>query len=72
MPDELAELARLQTLISDDYFATDQQRDWTNGDLRFCDVDGAMYEDWFQEQFADRPKMEFNKVAQAVHRFSGE
>jgi len=31
-----------------------------------------MYEDWFQEQFANRPKMEFNKVAQAVHRFNSE
>ena len=47
--------------IDHDYFATDQQRDWTNEDMRFCDVDGAMYEGWLEEQFADRPKFEFNK-----------
>lgn len=58
--------------IDHDYFATDQQRDWTNEDMRFCDVDGAMYEGWLEEQFADRPKFEFNKVAQAVYRFIGE
>jgi hypothetical protein len=58
--------------IDHDYFATDQQRDWTNEDMRFCDVDGAMYEGWLEDQFADRPKFEFNKVAQAVYRFVGE
>jgi len=66
------ELERIKRLVDKDYFAVDQQRDWSNEDMRFCDVDGAMYEDWFQEQFANRPKMEFNKVAQAVHRFNGE
>lgn len=66
------ELQRIQDIINKDYFAVDQQRDWSNEDMRFCDVDGAMYEDWFQEQFEDRPRMEFNKVAQAVHRFIGE
>jgi len=66
------EVTRIQRLIDRDYYAVDQQREWSNEDIRFCDVDGAMYEDWFAEQFANRPKMEFNKVAQAVHRFVGE
>lgn len=70
--DDNEELQRIHELVDKDYFAVDQQRDWSNEDMRFCDVDGAMYEDWFQEQFANRPKMEFNKVAQAVHRFNGE
>jgi len=70
--DDRGELTRIQGFIDKDYYAVDQQRSWSNEDMRFCDVDGAMYEDWFQEQFADRPKMEFNKVAQAVHRFVGE
>jgi hypothetical protein len=66
------EVDRIRNIIDKDYFAQDQQRDWSNEDMRFCDVDGAMYEDWFEEQFSDRPRMEFNKVAQAVHRFVGE
>lgn len=66
------EVDRIRTIIDRDYFAVDQQRDWANEDMRFCDVDGAMYEDWFEEQFSNRPRMEFNKVAQAVHRFLGE
>jgi len=70
--DDKDELQRIRDLVDKDYFAVDQQRDWSNEDIRFCDVDGAMYEDWFQDQFANRPKMEFNKVAQAVHRFNGE
>lgn len=70
--DDNEELQRIRDLVDKDYFAVDQQRDWSNEDIRFCDVDGAMYEDWFQEQFASRPKMEFNMVAQAVHRFNGE
>jgi len=69
---ERDELIRIRELIDKDYFAVDQQRDWSNEDMRFCDVDGAMYDDWFREQFESRPKMEFNKVAQAVHRFVGE
>ena len=66
------EAQRINDLINKDYFATDQQRDWSNEDMRFCDIDGAMYDDWFEGQFDNRPKMEFNKVAQAVHRFVGE
>jgi len=66
------EQQRITELIDKDYFAVDQQRDWSNEDMRFCDVDGAMYDDWMRDQFESRPKMEFNKVAQAVHRFVGE
>jgi hypothetical protein len=66
------EAQRINDLINKDYFATDQQRDWSNEDMRFCDIDGAMYDDFFEGQFDNRPKMEFNKVAQAVHRFTGE
>jgi len=67
------ELNKIQRIIDRDYYAVDQQRDWSNEDIRFVDVDGAMYEDWFREElFDDRPKMEFNKVAQSVHRFLGE
>ena len=72
MAEDQEELTRITELIDKDYFDKDQQRDWSNEDMRFCDVDGAMYDDWFQDQFANRPKMEFNKVAQAVHRFIGE
>ncbi len=73
MPDQdRDELSRIKDLIDKDYFSLDQQRDWSNEDMRFCDVDGAQYDDWMRDQFQDRPKMEFNKVAQAVHRFVGE
>lgn len=69
---ERDELQRIRDLVDKDYFAVDQQRDWSNEDVRFCDVDGAMYEDWFLEQFEDRPRMEFNKVTQVVYKFIGE
>ena len=65
-------LQEIRENISRDYYAIEDQRDAANEDVRFCDVDGAMYEDWLDRQFAYRPKMEFNKVAQAVYRFIGE
>ncbi|WP_299084898.1 portal protein [uncultured Paraglaciecola sp.] len=58
-------------LVDKDYYVVDEQRDNTNEDMRFCDVDGAQYDDWFREQFSERPKLEFNKVYQAVYEFSG-
>ena len=70
--EDRTEHQRIIDLVDKDYFNLDQQRDWSNEDMRFCDVDGAMYDDWFRDQFESRPKMEFNKVAQAVHRFVGE
>ncbi|WP_299083068.1 portal protein [uncultured Paraglaciecola sp.] len=63
--------ADILAIVDKDYYAVDEQRDHSNEDLRFCDVDGGQYDDWFREQFADRPKLEFNKVYQAVYEFSG-
>lgn len=68
----MTELNEILTKIDRDYYAVDDQRDATNEDLRFCDVDGAMYEDWLDDQFANRPKPEFNKVGKQVHKFTGE
>ena len=68
----MTELNEILSKIDRDYYAVDDQRDATNEDLRFCDVDGAMYEDWLDDQFADRPKPEFNKVGKQVHKFTGE
>ena len=36
------ELDIIKENINKDYFSLDQQRDWTNTDMRFCDIDGAM------------------------------
>lgn len=63
---------RIRDFFDIDYYAIDQQRDWANEDLRFCDVDGAMWEGWLNDQFANRPRFEFNKVVQSVYRFIGE
>lgn len=63
---------RIRDFFDIDYYAIDQQRDWANEDLRFCDVDGAMFEGWLGDQFANRPRFEFNKVVQSVYRFIGE
>ena len=62
----------ITALIDDDYFAVDEQRDQSNEDIRFVDVDGAQYDDWWRDQFSERPKLEFNKIYQAVYDFTGE
>lgn len=60
------------TVIERDYNAQNEQRDRSNEDQRFCDVDGAQYDDWYGRQFANRPKFEFNLIYQAVYKFVGE
>lgn len=63
---------RIREFFDIDYYSVDQQRDMANEDLRFCDIDGAMWEGWLGDQFANRPRFEFNKVTQSVYRFIGE
>ncbi len=67
-------ISEIQDAINIDYNATIDQRDQADEDIRFVDVPGGMWEDLFPEFFQndDRPRMEFNKVHQAVYRAIGE
>ncbi len=68
-------VTRINTAITTDYNATLQQRDLAGESLRFGTVPGAQYDNLFPDFFSDdgnRPKMEFNKVSQAVHKALGE
>ncbi len=44
-------IERFKRDIEDDADAMDDQRDKANEDMRFVNVDGGMWEDWFEDVF---------------------
>lgn len=65
---------KINEVLGRDYNATTSQRDQADEDIRFVDIPGGMWEDLFPDFFDsdNRPRMEFNKVHQAVYRAIGE
>ena len=48
------------------------QRDKANADFRFINVPGGMWEDWNEQEFTNRTKMEFDQISDFKNRFMGE
>ena len=48
------------------------QRDKANEDMRFVNVTGGMWEDFLENEFDGRAKMEFDLVSNFLFRFMGE
>ncbi len=55
-----------------DYSACEFQRDQANEDIRFVMTPGGMWDGFLEEAYANRPKMEYDMVVQAIDRFMGE
>lgn len=55
-----------------DYSNSESQRDQANEDIRFVMTPGGMWDGFLEEAYANRPKMEYDMVVQAVDRFMGE
>ncbi|PCJ24145.1 MAG: hypothetical protein COA96_10390 [SAR86 cluster bacterium] len=60
--------------ISDDADAMDDQRELANEDMRFVNVDGGMWEGFYENvfDFDDRVKLELDIVSNPLQRFIGE
>lgn len=58
--------------VDDDYFASYDQREASNEDIRFSAIEGAQWEGDLEEQFSNRPRYQVNKTSEAVRRFMGE
>ena len=58
--------------VSESWNLQEQQRDQANESMRFVDVPGAQWEGWVEQQFANRPRMEFDKTSLAVNKFNTE
>lgn len=58
--------------VSEAWSLTESQRDKSNESIRFVDVPGAQWEGSLTQQFANRPRMELDKVSQAVNLFNSE
>lgn len=61
--------------ISEAYSMGDEQRDAANEDIRFCSVDGGMWEGWLAETVSDevkRAKLELDLTTDFVNRYTGE
>lgn len=60
--------------VSDDADAMDDQREQANSDMRFVNVDGGMWEGFYEKTFnsAERVKLELDIVSNPLQRFIGE
>jgi len=65
-------LNRYKRNIDIDADAVWLQRDQANEDMRFVNVDGGMWESWFETGFKDRVKLEVNFISPYLRRFMAE
>tara|TARA_R110000782_G_C14819205_1_gene413829 strand:+ start:29351 stop:31456 length:2106 start_codon:yes stop_codon:yes gene_type:complete len=65
-------LAKFKEDITTDAENVDDQREKANEDMRFKNVDGGQWEGFYNEEFADRARLEFDVVSNYVNRFIGE
>jgi hypothetical protein len=72
--DDQTKLAKFKLQISDDADAMDDQREKANEDMRFVNVDGGMWEGFYEDEFDhdDRVRLEFDMVSNPLQRFIGE
>ena len=49
-----------------------EQRDKANADMRFINVTGGTWEDFLEQEFGSRTKLEFDLTSDFVNRFLGE
>jgi len=70
--DSATKLDRFKLDISRDADNLSEQRDKANEDMRFINVDGAMWADFQEDSFFDRVKLEFDIVSNFINRFLGE
>ncbi len=58
--------------FNDEWSKTSEQRDNCNEDIRFVTTPAAQWEGFLREQFANRPRYQFDETSQEVNRFYGE
>ena len=60
--------------IQDDADAMDDQREKANEDMRFVNIDGGSWENWYEETFdhPDRVRLELDIISNPLQRFIGE
>ncbi len=73
LPDDgLDDLNRFKQDIIKDADALSDQRERANEDMRFIGVPGGMWEDFQEERFEKRTKLEFDLVSNFINRYIGE
>ena len=72
MPENDDKLEVFKTDIKEDADVTSEQRYQANRDMRFVNVPGGQWEDFFHDEFSDRTKLELDLVSQPLYRFVGE
>lgn len=65
-------LSKWRVEFNDGWDTTAEQRDDCNEDIRFVTTPSAQWEGFLGEQFANRPRYQFDEVSQEVNRFYGE
>lgn len=70
--DESQKLERFKIDIGKDADIVQDQRAKSNEDMRFVNVTGGMWEDFLEDEFDDRTKLEFDIISNYINRFLGE
>ncbi len=65
-------LIRFKMDIINDADVINEQADKANEDMRFVNVSGGMWEDFLEDDFSDRTKLEFDLVSNYINRFIGQ
>jgi type II secretory pathway component PulM len=68
-PDKLARFKREIAIDADNLLA---QREEANEDMRFINTRGGMWENFQEEEFSDRVKLEFDTAGDYLQRYIGE
>jgi len=70
--DENQRLDRFKIDIVKDADVVQDQRAESNEDMRFINVSGGMWEDFLEDEFDDRTKLEFDIISNYINRFLGQ
>lgn len=65
-------LARFKQQLADDADTSEVQREKANEDMRFIHADGGMWEDYLEDEFENRVKLQFDITSPYKNRFIGE
>ena len=68
----MTDIEELKQRFNKDYLAAQENRDLANEDMRFIMVPGGMWEGYLEDHYADKPRLEYDLISQAVDRFMGE
>lgn len=72
MSEDVEILSEWRLEFNDAWSSSSEQRDYCNEDIRFVTTPAAMWEGFLRDQFANRPRFQFDQISGHVDRVYGE